>query len=783
MKSALFLAFLVPAACLAQIPSGTYMGTPWQINDHHALVWGGHAYMPVGMKVDGTPADVDRVNASTKDLIVDLAAGGTGWADVFADLNKNQDRFLIKINSLAPMARGISVEPQGYRVPDLTAAKHVQFNIPGATSALVLLVNQADATIVKQDRVPILNGVFSYDAPDVNGMDHVLLVYPEMTSLEQPDFWDGFDAQRDQLLMSLRRNAPGPGLRGIVNPLGRLLRMPGRDSRFVPTSTFFRDELKSLLESRYHSIETATKAWTIAAPDFQDFDTMSRMVPLWSGYRGVPSLWDPASDRLYEVDNKRSAAWADINDAIQLAATRRFKSLVTDIRQIADVPVIQDWAGWAPPYDGAAIAIDGVGVRSVGSTPTTQIDSSCRAISSLLRWARPGWLVATDVELSQDKGNMSLDEAVAQLSDMGVRACYSSTQASTKTLDSSFADNSPSVLYYPENATNPAVAQRLPGGLWWLPSPANGDRIDLGSKFSAYRLEDPSGSYTALWSPTGPQRTTLRFVDFKSPTFETLDGSNPNPKIVKNGVEVTISDVPLLVKNTREIPVPDPSAEETITQFTSMLKALGYDRGAVSEEEYYFTSAAQGFSRDPGGSLIAMRAVLRSTLMKVATYSWIEAESCHAHNFSTITSDPGCSGKSALVIDTEVTPEGGFYANYDLPVRSLAEQEVWIAARIPESMRDAVSVVLAGTTYKIPAGAVSAYGNGYAWYRLGSTKLGGKTTTLKIAVNSDGPADLGIDAVLIYPGAFRPNGVQMPLIPALTVDAATRAKYSTGPEP
>lgn len=730
--------------------------------------------MPVGINVDGATADIDKANTTSKDMIVDLAAGGNGWADAFADLNKNQDRFLIKINSLAPMARGIAVEPQGYRVPNLTAAKHVQFNIPGATSALVLLVNQTDASIIKQDRVPIKNGVFSYDAPDVNGMDHVLLVYPEMTSLEQPDFWDGFDAQRDLLLTSLRRNAPGTGLRGIVNPVGRLLRMPGRDSRFVPTSSFFRDELKSLLAARYHSVETATKAWTIAAPDFQDFDTMSRMVPLWSGYRGVPSLWDPASDRLYDVDNKRSSAWTDINDAIQLAATRRFKSLVAAIRQVTDVPVIQEWAGWAPPYDGAQIAIDGVGVRSSGGTPTTQIDSSCRAVSSLLRWSRPGWLIATDVEMGSDKASMSLDEAVNQLSDMGIRGCFSSAQAATKALDPSLADVTPSVLYYPENATNPAVAQRLPGGMWWLPSPANGDRIDLGSKFYAYRLDDGTDSFTALWSPTGPQRTTLRFMDFKSPTFQTVDGSNPNPKIVKNGVEVTVSDVPLLIRNTKEIPVPDPAAEETITQFTSMLRQLGVDRGAVSEDQYFFTEAARGFDRDPGDSLVAMRNVLRGTLIKASNYTWIEAESCRSHNFSTIVNDAGCSGKSALAIDTEVSPEGGFLASYDVPVRNQNEQEVWIAARIPKSMRDEVTVMLAGTAYRIPPDGVSAYGDGYEWYRLGSTKLAGTMTTLKILVGTTGQANMAVDAVLIYPGAFRPNGVQMPLIATTGPDAATR---------
>ncbi|MEA2552659.1 MAG: hypothetical protein QOJ65_835 [Fimbriimonadaceae bacterium] len=756
------------SACLlltpAQGPSGTYMGTPWQINAHHTLVWGGQPYMPVGVQIDGTTAEVDRaIGAGAKDLLVDLPANGSGWSDAFADLNKNQSRFLLRINSLAPMAKGIAVEPQGFRVANITTAKHVAFEIPDATNALVLLVNQTDSTIVKKERVPIRSGQFSYDVPNINGMGHVLLVYPEMTSLEQPDFWDGLDSHRDALLSSLKRSSPGAGLRGIVNPLGRMLRIPGKDSRFVPTSTFFRDELRTLLEDRYRSLETATRAWTVRAPDFADFDAIARLVPLWSGYRGVPSLWDPSTDRLYDVDNKRSTAWKDINDAVLLAATRRFKSLVSAIRQVTDVPVVQEWSGWAPPYDGSHIAIDGVAVRASGSTPSALIDSSSRAVSSLLRWTRPGWLLATDVDLGEKKGNLTSDEAIDQLADMGVRGWFTKDLVS-KTVDSALAESSPSVLYFPENATNPPMAQKLPGGKWWLPSPANGDRLDLGSRFAAYRLDDGPLSFTALWSPSGTQRTTLRFADPKRPTFETLDGSDPQPKLLKNGVEVTLTDSPLIIRNSVDIPVPDSAAEETIAQFTSLLKALGVERGAVSEEQYYFAEAAKGFERFPGPSLVAMRSVLAKSILKVAPYSWIEAESSKDHNFSQIHDEPGCSRRTVLELDTKIMPEGGFYASYELPVRSQADQEVWIAARIPPAHRDQVTVFLASQSFRIPDDAVSSYADGYAWYRLGTTKLGGRTTNLKIVVNSPGGADLGIDAVLIYPGSFKPNGVQMPLL-------------------
>jgi len=779
MKVPFILACLLPTIAFAQSPSGSYLGVNWQINENHTLLWNGQPYMPMGQEVQGTADEISKANAAgSKDLLVDLNANGTGWAESFAELNKNQDRFLLRVNSLAPMAQGIAVEPQGYRVANVNTARHFEFRIPDATNALVLLVNQTDSTVVKSSRMPIINGKFSYDAPDINGMNHVLLVYPEMRSLKQPDFWEGFDERRDSLLNALKRNAPGAGLRGIVNPLGQMLTIPGPDARFVPTSSFFRDELSALLASRYRSVETASKAWSISAPDFAAFGDLSRLIPLWSSYRGVPQFWDPATDHLYLADNKRSTAWKDINDAIQIAATRRFRSLVAALRQVTNVPVVQEWAGWSPPYDGADIAIDGVGVRSSGSSPSAQIDSSGRAVSSLLRWNRPGWLVATDVQVGSSPDGMNFDQAAAQLGSMGVRACFGRSPSTSKAMDGTFSSFSPTVLYFPENATNPPAAQKLPGGMWWLPSPVNGDRIDLGSRFAAYRLQDGANSFTALWSPMGAVKTTLRFTDIKSPKFETIDGSNPNIKMVKNGIELTLSDVPLIIRNTEEIPVPDPAVEETIDQFSAMLRGLGVERGAVSEEQYYFTEAARGFDRNPGGSLIEMRRVLRLALIKVAPYAWIEAENCQSHNFSEIATDPGCSGKRSLVLDTKITPADGFQATYNIPVRNVNDQELWMAARIPEAYRDSVTVLLAGTPYKVPNVALSSYGDGYAWYKLGTVKLAGKNTTLKVVVTAPDGADMAFDTFLIYPGGLHPNGVQMPIVATGKAPKETKAGYT-----
>ena len=112
-----------------------------------------------------------------------------------------------------------------------------------------------------------------------------------------------------------------------------------------------------------------------------------------------------------------------------------------------------------------------------------------------------------------------------------------------------------------------------------------------------------------------------------------------------------------------------------------------------------------------------------------------------------------------------------------LIVRNKGDQELWIAARIPEEFRSNVSVSLAGATYSIPQRGVSSYGDGYKWYQLGTVNLAGQNSALSIHVNAMHGADVGIDAIVLYPGTFRPNGVQMPLVPEVKIDPTNAKSY------
>ncbi len=761
----------------SQSPTGTYQptgGSPvaWSINNAKTLIWGGAPYIPVGLRVDGNPGSIGAAKAANvQDLLVELPAGGTGWADAIKALEGNSMRYLLEISSLAPMAKGYAVEPQAYSISGITTPRKIEATIPGATSALTILITKRDNNVEKVTRQALENGRLSLDVRPLNDLDHILLIYPEMRSTQQPDLWESLDEHRDTLVTSLKTNPPGPGLRGIVNPLGRTFALAKPENRFVPTNAYFRFELRTYLEKKYRNVEVAQRAWSMSSNQLKTFDDLARLCPLWSGSKGVSELWDPSTDQLIPCDSKRSTIWTDIRDVIEAAGARRYQRLTTAIRQAVDVPVVQEWSGWASAYEGESVAVDGIGARISGSSPTQQIESASRAASTVYRWKKPGWLLATEIENPEPAQFPAL---VDDLASLGMRGWYVknaskellatlSALASQKAADTSLPAFSSSAVFFPENAWNPANAQRLPGGSWWLPSPASGNRVDLGTAFSGYRLVDGANSVFAIWSNNGPVRVKLRSAKAKQLTFVSVDGAEVKPRIVKGGVEVSIGTVPLLISGTEDIPVPEPSVQETIARFAALRKFAEDRRIDMMEERYGFGDALAGLDVNPGGSYMSMRQWYWRLGGRFAAYTWIEAEFSKNHNFSEAQVKLGTSNSYVLNLKTTLEAYAqSYYADYSFLGRSEEELEVWVAGRIPASARSFVGVNVGGQVLTVQGEGLSAYGDGFAWYRLGTTRIVPGTNKLRLTVDAPQGADLSIDTILLFPGSYRPNGVIPP---------------------
>ncbi|MEQ1933059.1 MAG: hypothetical protein ABL962_04160, partial [Fimbriimonadaceae bacterium] len=161
---------------------------PWSVNQHHTLIWAGAPYIPMGLHVEGSMAAMTAaIEAGAHDLIVDLPANGMGWKDAVAYLESKGIRYLISIGSTARAAKGIVVQPQTYRLSGLTEDRTVNFPAGDAASAWLVLAAQRDGAISKSQRVAAVDGSFSLPI-ETGGLEHLLLVYPEASSLAQPDY-------------------------------------------------------------------------------------------------------------------------------------------------------------------------------------------------------------------------------------------------------------------------------------------------------------------------------------------------------------------------------------------------------------------------------------------------------------------------------------------------------------------------------------------------------------------------------------------------------------------
>lgn len=761
-------------AALALLPllqsspvSGTFVpanGAPvqWEINANRTLQWGGSSYMPVGLRIEGTLDAVEKANtAGIKDVLVQLPVAAD-WSPIVAALEAKGMRYMMTVDSVAPAAKGYVVDPQRYRLPDHPGSDPISLELPGVKAAYAVAVSNRDNEIEWSGRIEATDGRLNGQMSLNEDFKYTVFIFPETASVSQIDAWEEFDQQRDQLLATLRKAKFGPGFRGLLNPAGETLTLRPTAERVIPTNSYFRLELKQFLEAKYRNIQTALKAWNVGTNTIADFDEFSRLVPLWNGTRGVMHFWDPVQNVTYRATSRNSSAWQDLQSVIDQAMARRFDRLVRAIHQVVDVPVVQDWRGWASPYESRDSALTGVAARVQGTSPSELADEASRSASSVMRWPGTGWIMASEIDPT-GTAEVRPDMIVADLANMGHRAFFFRTQnpaviqaIAQTTAEPNLATYTTTPLFYPENASNPAAPQRLPGGFFWFPSPQSGNTIDLGGTFNAYRYGDPAKPFTAIWTTSGTGRIKIRLTEPQKVTFTTLDGTDPKPKTLKNGVELTLGELPVLMMGTDEIPVPELSFNETVLKFDNLAK-WAQKRNRPTEQEFYtFKDAARGFDRNPGGSFGVMRLNFWRLTQKMAPYQWIEAELTRQQNFSEAVSLSGAANGAVLALRSL---EGQvFRADYTFFPKSEEQLEVWVAGRIPKESRGSVRVLVSNQQLELDPTPVSGYGQGLQWFRAGSTRLAGTKATVTLEVLGDRPHDLVIDAIMLAPANYLPRG-------------------------
>lgn len=742
-------------------------------------MWGGAPYIPAGWRVTGKKSEIEAAaETGVKDAILDCVSS-EDWNAGFAAAEAAGMRYIVSVADKAPRAPAFIISPSAFRIQDVPRTAEYKIPIPEGGSVYYILLADPGFEIVRKGWIDVVGGVATISVSErISGKGFVLLLYPRVKSSELPDYWERFDARRDSILGKLKSAPLGEGLRGILNPFGTATMWTPADATFVPDSTGFRLEFEAFLKNKYKDIVSLERAWRLLSPHLKDFKTAARLVPLFSRTKGLDYLFDPLNGNFVPADRATSGYWFDASSVIENAAARRMSRFAKAIKQVADVPVIYDWRGWSPVYDAAEPSGDGLGMRITGGTFDAIENSAAKAAATAIAWASKNWLIVT--ELSADKGQGFKDEndfraAITDAAELGAKgwfvkwtggaeAAWLKSIEAEAVADASFAARGTRAVFYPENARNPAVTMRLPGGIWWLPSPVAGERLDVGPDYEAYRHASSFANFTAIWRLEGPAKVKLRFAEPSRVRITRYDGAPIETKLLRDGIELVLDNMPALVTGTDEIPVPQDTIETARADYESLKREAKRQAVEIGEYRFPFEDSLRTLERNPGAAYKAMAAALRGLQLKLAPYVWLEGESASPTNFGEVIKSYAISDEKALQLSTRIKPPTtGYTAVYSIKTRTQEEHDVWIAARIPEEVRPHVSIDIAGKTFELRDRPQSGYGEGYAWYNLGRLPLRSGSYNMTVRVAAGAPKyEMSIDAVLITPLQFRPMGPRIP---------------------
>ncbi|HWD41005.1 MAG TPA: hypothetical protein VG944_19310, partial [Fimbriimonas sp.] len=286
-------------------------------------------------------------------------------------------------------------------------------------------------------------------------------------------------------------------------------------------------------------------------------------------------------------------------------------------------------------------------------------------------------------------------------------------------------------------------------------------RIDYGAGFYGYRIADKTGGQVVIWADK-TQRVLMRMLNPRKVVTIAPDGSNPDPKVVKNGLQVTVTQSPLVIMGTEEIPVPKPCYDQTISEVMGLLSQASLKHVDLTDAAIALRDSVNGFDRNPGGVMPEMRRLLHKLEAFMGGFSWVELEDSSDTNFSEVIDAPGCSAGRALTLHPMIDSPNGYYAEYDdVTTHNQNDEEVWIAARIAPEQRSNLQVNVSGEAMPITGDPIGLYGAGFGWYHLGTTKALSGAQNVRIQAIGN-VQDVAIDAIVFAPSTFRPNGVFPP---------------------
>jgi hypothetical protein len=667
-----------------------------------------------------------------------------------------------------------------------------------------------------------------------------LLVVPEEELVGPPeqrpvDFWSGWEDVQQQLASRLAAVKWGPGLRFFARLAPAAFGLRGEVEELVPVSGGFHLQFESWMERRY-SVSDLNNQWGLNDRQVTALSVAARLVPLWArGERGEKSGWllDPATGEWYRVDLRRCAFWRDFEEFRTDSIRRALNSTATLLKKVAaDVPIVGEWTEYHPLFTDPEVVggIDGLAFASQGWGREAAIGSAAYAYAQAEGSARPTWFL----QLGQRSGGSAPPGSAEELRldwnwlrEIGCKGFYAdgvsaaapAPAASSETpmaaapassppgagtpegspdwdapaagLDwirdfganvaggDAVAGYRPAVLYFPSGAVGLGLTGRLDSGVWWLPSFAQGQRLELGEEMEGYwidRSPDPAPAGAAravvvLWCPSAPQKAT--FVTPPDATVGVYDalGRPLQPAGKHRRVQVPLASDPVIVTGlSLQYLFPVETTAEALREFESLTKAAEAQKLDVAPFRLTLNDAKALFTPATAATTYALlRAPLESLRAALTPYIWIEGEAAARHNWNGIQPDPHASAGAVLHLDHPAAAEGILYqARYPFRIERQAPYDLWLAGSVPGSPRtspftwriDERAPSLAGTE-----GESHRYAGALGWTRLGQVPLAPGPHVL--ILTATGPAASGgyhldVDALVLSREPFQPNGVRRP---------------------
>jgi len=824
----------------------------WRINNAHTLMWEDRAFIPVGglfavqsWTKSATDADFEADRAAlaqlkthgVTDLIVQSPRGGITAVSpaaiqrVLDVLDAEGFTYGISLNDgPRESLTAYEVRPGAYRQPSPEAGSQVRFPVDNLMSSLYFIVTPDGKDVVASGEAEMVSDGARVSIPANVGQTISFLVPEKMyvsgPGLRLPNLWDGYDTYRDSVLALFGQVHPGKGLRFFIDPLPENMDLTPEGTRLIPNSPGFVAEWQTYIAHKYRTLQTLDDAWSLTDRDVSSFAMAANLLPLWSGGKGIPLLYDKVTHAQHKTDSTRCAFWNDLRDFMTESVRGYMNGLSAALKRgVADVPVVYRAHGWSPLFshlptatDGA---FDGIGIVSYGRGRDLITGGAGEVYAQASDAARTLWLPVAATALTEGgsapttapgakpeigyPSRVELVNDLDQLRGIGARGFYldslrslstSSTPAPSlleapEQLDwlngygqalaaaasragsgNSDLDTLPGVTFFPRGLDMGSV-RLLSNGEWWLPIDREAKYYDFGPTVRAYPLLESDGATTYyFWNPEGGTRTIRISMPKASrlPNAPRVSWSTSANGVVKKDIlTLTIGPDPIRLMNYPTVPLPLESIEDGYHEGLRMLDIL--QRQKDLHEGLFRSQLSNAMTKYQTGDPWFGFSLLQKTLLDMRAilrdYAWLEAEGSADYpvnqSFDAIEDRPGASSGKVLVVERRPAGMPLATAVYNITVGNSGIYQLWVAAS-----RDAPLTFQLDGQSMLDSGNIighvpSTPGAIYANDSLAWIHMGAVNLPKGThLLEMRASGPAVVDTILLYKGDFVPNGATPP---------------------